>query len=193
MRFRPIGAILFNISGWRPLGESSAMYRRLSSLRKAPPAAYLGRPPQTGQSTVHRLLVELGSNQRLIPDRSHVLPKAQSLASTFLQRSQMETAVYVDHLARRIREIAARDGRHRATYILRLSPSPDGPGALLDHSVVFLLHAFGHVGGDDAGAHLVNVDAVFGQPRSVESRHHRQPRLRNAVVAAIDRCGVRRD
>jgi len=34
------------------LGESAATYRRLSSLRKAPPVAYLGRLPQTGQSTV---------------------------------------------------------------------------------------------------------------------------------------------
>src|SRR5215510_15850653 len=103
-----------------------------------------------------------------------------------LKRSQMETAVYVDHLASRVGEIAARDGRHRATYILRLSPSPDGPCALIDHPVVFFLHAFGHVGGDYAGAQLVNVDAVFGQPRGVESRHHRQPRLRHAIVAAID-------
>src|SRR5262245_32606847 len=29
-------------------------YRRLSSLRKSPPVAYVGRPPQTGQSTVRR-------------------------------------------------------------------------------------------------------------------------------------------
>src|SRR5262245_46412497 len=112
---------------------------------------------------------------------------------TGLKSSKMESAVYIDHLARRVGEIAARDGRHRATYILRMSPSPDGPCALLDHPVVFLLHAFSHVGGDDAGAQFVNVAAVFVQPQGVESRHHRQPRLRNAVVAAIDRCGVCRD
>src|SRR5215510_9380921 len=34
------------------IGESAAMYHRLSSLRKARPVTYLGRPPQTGLSTV---------------------------------------------------------------------------------------------------------------------------------------------
>ncbi len=52
MRFRPIAARLFTISGFHPLGEAAAMYRRLSSLRKSPPVAYFGRLPQTGQSTV---------------------------------------------------------------------------------------------------------------------------------------------
>jgi hypothetical protein len=35
MRFRPITMGLFVISGLHPLGASAAMYRRLSSLRKA--------------------------------------------------------------------------------------------------------------------------------------------------------------
>ena len=64
MQFQPISAGLFTISGFHPLGESSAMYRRLSSLRKALPDAYLGRLPQTGQSTVRRLAVDLGFSPR---------------------------------------------------------------------------------------------------------------------------------
>jgi len=53
MWFRPIIIGIFAVSGWRPLSETAATYRRLSSLRKSPPVAYLKRPPQTGQSTVH--------------------------------------------------------------------------------------------------------------------------------------------
>src|SRR5215475_3311988 len=52
MWFRAITTGLFVISGTQPLGESAAMYRRLSSLRKSSPVVYLGRPPQTGLSTV---------------------------------------------------------------------------------------------------------------------------------------------
>jgi hypothetical protein len=43
---------LFSISGFHPLSESEAMYRRLSSLRRSPPVTYFGRFPQAGQSTV---------------------------------------------------------------------------------------------------------------------------------------------
>jgi hypothetical protein len=48
MQFRPITTSLFVISGFHLLGESAAVYRRLSSLRKTLLVAYLGRPPQTG-------------------------------------------------------------------------------------------------------------------------------------------------
>src|SRR5262245_21334655 len=150
--------------------------RRVVAPEPAPPVAEWRRLPTVTRSS--------NSSQP-----SQTLPSKEIT----LKRSQMETAIYIDHLARRIREIAARDGRHRATHILRLSPASDGPDALLDHLVVFLLHAFAHVGSDDAWSQLVNVDAVFGQPRGVKSSHHRQPRLGYAVVASIDRCGVCRD
>src|SRR4029450_12598562 len=93
MQFQPISAGLFTISGWRPLGESSALYRRLSSLRKAPPAVYLGRPPQTGQSAVQGLSVDLGFSPRLRRNMTHAQTKVR--ATTL--RSPMDLGQSLSH------------------------------------------------------------------------------------------------
>src|SRR5262245_23543032 len=100
-------------------------------------------PTKSLRLNISNLLDPMIHNQpRLRRRPGYQPPQTLRRKEIALKRSQMETAVYVDHLASRIGEIAARDGRHRATYVLRLSPSSDGPGALIDHPVVFFLYAF---------------------------------------------------
>ena len=53
-----------------------------------------------------------------------------------------------------------------------------------------LCDAAGHIGGDDAGAHLIDVDAIFGQPVGKKLRHHAHSGFGDAVFATIDAAGI---
>src|SRR5690606_1731103 len=62
-----------------------------------------------------------------------------------------------------------------------------------DETVVLLGDAGRHVAPDDAGADLVDGDALLAEAGGPELRRHRHPRLRDAVLAAVRRDHRRGD
>ena len=64
----------------------------------------------------------------------------------------METAVYVDIVARSIPQTVAAQQTDRTGYILRCSPARNGEGSFFNQIVVLTLYFAGHVCGDHTGA-----------------------------------------
>ncbi len=81
-----------------------------------------------------------------------------------------------------------RDG---AGDVAGLSPAAHRRDALGEQCVVALLDPGGHVGGDHAGANLVDDDALGREPRGPQLGRHGHARLRQAVFATVQRhvCG----
>ena len=73
----------------------------------------------------------------------------------------METAVYVDIVARSIPQTVAAQQTDRTGYILRCSPARNGEGSFFNQIVVLTLYFAGHVCGDHTGAYLVDQNS-FG-------------------------------
>ena len=76
----------------------------------------------------------------------------------------MKSTIHVDHLARGKRQQVGGDGRDGLADVLGQAPAADRASALVeDQAVVFVLDHGGQVGGDDAGADFVDIDAELGQ------------------------------
>ena len=103
-----------------------------------------------------------------------------------------QPAIDVNDGPGRVREIAPQQRRHHAADVVGLPPAACGHEAVRDAAVVGLVDGRGHVGRDDTGPHLVQGNAVLGEPRGVQAGGHREARLADAVVAAIDRRHFRR-
>ncbi len=74
--------------------------------------------------------------------------------------------------------------------IFREAPAALDTDAVANEAVVLFLHACGHIGLGDAGAHLVDRDVEFAQTRGKEPGGHAQSGLGHAVLAAVDRGHV---
>ena len=97
----------------------------------------------------------------------------------------MEAAVHIDIVAGGVAQAGAAQQADGPGHILRRAPAGDGEGALFDQGIVLALHRAGHIGGDNAGAHLVDKDALSSQTVGVERRQHRDTRLGDTVFTAV--------
>ena len=102
----------------------------------------------------------------------------------------VKTAVEVNHVAGREREVTGEHGAHGLADVLGGAPAPLWHESLGDQRVVLVLDARGHVGRHDAGSEFQDLHTLGRQAHGPELRGHRQARLRDAVFTAVDRRRV---
>src|SRR4051794_16895249 len=118
------------------------------------------------------------ANKKKVPQT-----KFQS-AAVWLQPSQMKTAIDVNNLAGAKRQEVLDDSGNGLADIPRRAPTFDRSQPFGNQAIVFFFHGGSHIGGDDSGANLINIDAIFGQTSGEERREHGKGGLGDAIIAA---------
>src|SRR5690606_22222986 len=106
----------------------------------------------------------------------------------YLVRSEggdVHAAVDVDDVAGGVGHLAGDELRDGAADVGGPAPAGDGRAAGGEERVVLLGDARRHVGGDDAGADLVDDDPLGREARGPQLGRHRHAGLGDAVLAAV--------
>ena len=106
----------------------------------------------------------------------------------------MKSTIDIDHFAGGEGQQVLANGDDGFADVFGQAPAADGGKALIENQVVvFVFDHGGEVGGDDAGADFVDVDAIFGQSIRPQRCHHAHARLADAVFGAGGGAGISAD
>ena len=104
----------------------------------------------------------------------------------------MHASVQNEGLTCGVAEGAVAECDYSLSNIVGLSPTAKGNKPPGDEIIILFLHGSGHTRGDDAGADLIDGDALRGQAVGKELGDHGDPRLGDAVFPAGGGAGVGR-
>src|SRR5450759_5331256 len=107
-----------------------------------------------------------------------------------LQAAQAEAAVDVEDLAGGVIQQPVGDGADGFGDVARFAHAALREQAGGDLLVVRLFHLGDHVGADDAGADLEDLDAHLRQALRIERHGHAEGGLGDAILAAVHAGGV---
>ena len=104
----------------------------------------------------------------------------------------MEAAIQIQVVSGAIAQFAADKDADGIGNVLRSAPASNRKRSLLDEVVVLLVDNFGHIGINDTGPNLIDIDALCRQTVSIQQGHHSHASLGHTVFAAADGRNISR-